>query len=297
MHSARFDGSFSGWRQVARQLLAQHIAPQEITWCEQDADDDLFARTRAPTEPPAAQAPVRVPRQLLELLEQAARYRCAERWSLLYRVLWRVCRGERNAMLAGDPDGSELHRRLKAVRREAHHLHAFVRFQPCKTPDAPDFVAWFEPAHDILASASGHFAERLGKHSWLIATPRDGVYWDGQRLQHERRCPVQWQAWAQQPEDDGQALWRAYYGSTFNPARLNRTVMQQHLPLRFWKHLPEGPLIPHLMSEARADAQRDGQALVLAGRKGKRIARINEGDAARPPSASVSGSDAPDLPR
>ena len=79
MHSARFDGSFSGWRQVARQLLAQRVAPQEITWCEQDADDDLFARTHAPTEPPAADAPVRVPRQLLELLEQAARYRCAER--------------------------------------------------------------------------------------------------------------------------------------------------------------------------------------------------------------------------
>ena len=65
----------------------------------------------------------------------------------------------------------------------------------------------------------------------------------------------------------------------------------------FWKHLPEGPLIPQLMSEARAGAQRDGQALVLAGRKGKRIAQINEGDAMRPPSGSVSGSDAPDLPR
>ena len=122
-------------------------------------------------------------------------------------------------------------------------------------------------------------------------------FWDGQRLQHERHCPAQWQAWARQPEDDGQALWRAYYGSTFNPARLNRTVMQQHLPVRFWKHLPEGPLIPQLMSEARAGAQRDGQALVLAGRKGKRIAQINEGDAMRPPSGSVSGSDAPDLPR
>ena len=290
MHSARFDGSFSGWRQVARQLLAQHIAPQEITWCEQDADDDLFARTRAPTEPPAAQTPARVPRQLLELLEQAARYRCAERWSLLYRVLWRVCRGERNAMLAGDPDGSELHRRLKAVRREAHHLHAFLRFQPCADAEGPDFVAWHEPAHDILASASSHFAERMGQHSWLIATPHDGVYWDGQRLRHELRCPPQWQQWARAPDDRGQQLWLAYYESTFNPARLNRDVLENNLPVRFWKNLPEGPLIPQLMQRARSGEQRHGQALAVGLRAGK-VIRPRADDAA------TSGNAGPDRPR
>ena len=57
---------------------------------------------------------------------------------VLYRVLGRFVQGERSAILAGDPDGSELQRRLKAVRREAHHLHAFVRFQPCKAQGAPD---------------------------------------------------------------------------------------------------------------------------------------------------------------
>lgn len=295
MHSLRFDGTFATWRQAARRALLQNLAPHQLQWLDEEAAPGLFdeAAERAP-EPNGR---LRVSPELLELLESAAQYRGEERWSLLYRVLWRFVQGERSAILAGDPDGSELQRRLKAVRREAHHLHAFVRFQPCKAQGAPDFVAWFEPAHDILASASGHFAERLGKHSWLIATPRDGVFWDGQQLRHERHCPRQWRDWAQQPEDDGQALWRAYYGSTFNPARLNRTAMQQHLPLRFWKHLPEGPLIPQLMSEARAGAQRDGQALVLAGRKGKRIAQIHEGDASRPPSGNLSENDAPDLPR
>ncbi|MDG1579716.1 TIGR03915 family putative DNA repair protein [Pseudomonas sp. GOM6] len=290
MHAAHFDGSFRGWRQVARELLAQHVAPQAITWCEQDADDDLFARAHAPTEPPAASAPVKVPRQLLELLEQAARYRCAERWSLLYRVLWRVCQGERNAMLAGDPDGSELHRRLKAVRREAHHLHAFLRFQPCSAENSPDFVAWHEPAHDILPSASMHFAERMGAHSWLIATPRDGVYWDGQRLRHEQRCPLQWRQWAQMPDNEGQQLWLTYYESTFNPSRLNRGVLENNLPVRFWKSLPEGPLIPQLMQRARSGEQRHGQALAVGLRAGK-IIRPRAED------AGASGSAAPDLPR
>lgn len=43
-------------------------------------------------------------------------------------MLWRVSHGDRTAMMAGDKLGSELQRRLKQVHREAHHLHAFVRF-------------------------------------------------------------------------------------------------------------------------------------------------------------------------
>jgi DNA polymerase len=124
-----------------------------------------------------------------------------------------------------------------------------------------------------LASASGHFAERLGRTTWLIATPDDGVYWDGQHMHYQRPCPPQWQRLAQTPDDDGQALWLAYYGSTFNPARLNRSALETSLPVRFWKNLPEGPLIPQLMSQARAGAQRDGQAEAVAGRGGKRISR------------------------
>ena len=50
------------------------------------------------------------------------------------------------AVMAGDVDGSELHARIKAVRREAHHLHAFLRFSPLEDGDGPRHVAWFEPA-------------------------------------------------------------------------------------------------------------------------------------------------------
>lgn len=294
MLALRFDGTFATWRQAARRALLEGLAPHQLQWLDEESTPGLFDEQAECAPQPNGR--LRVSPELLEMLESAARYRGEERWSLLYRVLWRFTRGERSAVLAGDADGSELQRRLKAVRREAHHLHAFARFQPCQAAGAPDFVAWFEPAHDVLASASEHFAERLGRHSWLIATPRDGVLWDGDKLQHQRQCPAQWRHWAQQPNDDGQALWLAYYGSTFNPARLNRTVMQQHLPQRFWKHLPEGPLIPQLMSEARAGGQRDGQTWALAGKQGKRIGAIRERGAERP-AAAVSGSDGPDLPR
>lgn len=292
MISAYLDGSFASWRQHARNLLQQGIPAEQINWYDEPGNGDLFANSDTHAPAPAASPALRVPRQLLDLLESAARYRCPSRWSLLYRILWRVSKGERCAMLAGDIDGSELHKRLKAVRREAHHLHAFLRFRPCNAAGGPEFVAWHEPAHDILQSASRHFIERMGQHSWLIATPQDGVYCDGHQLHYQRHCPQEWQELAQAPEDQGQQLWLAYYGSTFNPARLNRSVLENNMPVRFWKNLPEGPLIPQLMSQARAGAQRDGQAEAVAKRTGKSIryqANSNQ--------EATSGSAAPDLPR
>lgn len=272
MHNATFDGSFADWRNTARALLQQGVAPHHINWLADGDTAGLFDQTPdAVRTQPVTPAP-RVPKQLLELLQSAARFRVEDRWGLLYRILWRVAQGDHAAMLAGDIDGSQLHKRLKAVRREAHHLHAFLRFHPRPAnAEGPQLVAWHEPTHDILCSASEHFAERLGRSTWLIATPDDGIYWDGQRLHYQRHCPAEWQRLAQNPEDDGEALWLAYYGSTFNPARLNRSALENSMPVRFWKNLPEGPLIPRLMSQARAGAQRDGQAEAVTHQSGKRI--------------------------
>jgi len=45
------------------------------------------------------------------------------------------------------------------------------------------------------------------------------------------------------------------------------------MPGRFWRHLPEGMLIPQLMGQARQGKQRDGQALEVAQQAGKRIGK------------------------
>lgn len=270
MRQVRFDGSFDGWRCAARALLCAGIAPHQLEWLGANDTGGLFDEPDPP-EPVGPRPLVRIPRQLIPELESAARFRTADRWGLLYRILWRVAKGDQTAMLVGDVDGSELHARIKAVQREAHHMHAFLRFSPAGGNDAPEYVAWFEPAHDILPSAAPHFAERMGLHSWLIATPDDAVLWDGQTMHYSHHCPDDWRLLAQTAKDPGAELWTTYYESTFNPARLNRDVMQSNLPVRFWKHLPEGPLIPQLMSRARAGAQRDGQAERVGARPGKRI--------------------------
>ena len=272
MLQIRFDGHFDGWREAARDLLHRGIAPHHVEWLAGDAAGGLFGGHVAP-EPIVPSSPVRIPRQLLAEMESAARFRTADRWSLLYRIRWRVAKGDQTARLVGDVDGSELHARIKTIRREMHHLHAFLRFSPITCPSGPDYAAWFEPAHDILTSAAPHFAERMGLHSWLIATPDDAVLWDGNIMHYANPCPAIWRQLAQTAQESGAELWKTYYESTFNPARINRDVLQNNLPVRFWKNLPEGPLIPQLMSRARAGAQRDSQAERVATRPGKRIER------------------------
>lgn len=270
------DDHFATWRDQARVLLGHGIDPAEVNWGQGPTQDLLAVPEALPTGPGPFKA--RVPAELLAQLQLAARYCGEQRWNLLYEVLWRVAHGDRTAMLAGDRLGSELQRRIKQVTREAHHLHAFVRFVPLPAEVAQtlqlDLVAFHEPAHDILESASGHFAERLGRQRWLIATSRDGIRYDGKDLDYRRQCPLEWQQWAQQADDPGADLWLTYYRHIFNPARVNPDALRMHMPGRFWRHLPEGPLIPRLVGLARQGKQRDGQAQEVAQQGGKRISVV-----------------------
>ncbi|SNT23403.1 DNA polymerase [Noviherbaspirillum humi] len=263
-------GNFNDWRQAARGLLRRGIPPHEVQWSDGPQANDLFAISSNPQAPeaqasmPAAQ----VPRKLLELLEEAACFRTPERWALLYRVLWRWTSGETEVLSAADEDGARLHAWAKAVHREAHKMEAFLRFRE-RAPElgAPRFVAWFEPEHDVLARVARHFAHRMGRSTWLIATPRGIACWDGERLE------VDPEAAGTPPdgEDRAEALWLTYYRSTFNPARLNTSAMEMHMPVRYWKNLPESKLIPDLVSQAGSGARKVAQARGVGARQGATI--------------------------
>ena len=283
--------NFTEWRAVARELLRAGIAPELVTWGAPGADlfsgapavmpaaqdgaahqqSDLLA-TPAPavaqTPLPATAARPQVPRSLMEMLQSAACYRDHDRWAFLYRVVWRWQQGEHDVQSPADPDGQRLHTMVKGVRREVHDMHAYIRFRerPIEA-GAPHFVAWFEPAHDVLPQVAEHFVARMGKVSWMIATPDASVLWDGQTLHNTGPLMSS----AADLDDAGEALWLTYYRSIFNPARLNTQVMNSHIPSRFWKNLPEGALVPSLVSQAGLGARRIGQVQAVGRRSGTTI--------------------------
>jgi uracil-DNA glycosylase len=81
---------------------------------------------------------------------------------------------------------------------------------------------------------------------WAILTPYRSVAWDGNALTFgDGRTR------ADAPPDDAQeSLWRTYYASIFNPARLNPDMMRQEMAQKYWKLLPEAHLFPTLIRDA-----------------------------------------------
>ncbi len=217
--------SFDEWRAAARALLAQRVAPHAVLWICHNDDGDLFARAGAPLAPCPAQAgagALRVSRKLLEMLQTAACCRLPQRWAFLYRVLWRWQRGERQVLSAADGDGAQLHAMVRAVRREERALLARLRFRERRAQaGAPRFVAWCEPAHDVLPQVARHFAARMARVTWMIASPEASVLWDGATL-HSTGALMRGPA---ELDDAGDAMWLHAYRSVFAPARLHADLM------------------------------------------------------------------------
>lgn len=281
------EGGYAGWRRQAVQALTSGWAPETLTWIEQSAasgaadqlpldyamiDAVPADRTPAAHVPSSAAVDIRISRALAELLQDAALYRCGQRWALLYRVLWRWQHGDRAVASAADEDGATLHNMAKAVRRAKHDMQAYVRFHQREDTQGPEYLAWYEPEHDVLAWGAEHFARRMGATSWCIATPDGAAFWDGATLTFSD-VPVDADAVrASIAADQIEPLWKIYYQSIFNPARLNESALHQRMPVRFWKNLPEGPLIPSMIAEARNGARRVGQASAVGHMPGRQIA-------------------------
>lgn len=117
-------------------------------------------------------------------------------------------------------------------------------------PGRRRFVAWFEPDHHIVARVAPFFQRRFTDMDWLIATPRGSAAWDGARLAIDGTP-------CNKPDlaDDADELWRTYYASIFNPARLKVKAMQAEMPKKYWRNLPEAELIPGLIANAEASLQ------------------------------------------
>jgi DNA polymerase len=247
MHSVLLssEDDFDGWRDAARALAGAAVPAGEISWQAGNAGGDLFAAPAPLPSPPVAFS---VPRAFLTLAETAVCHSDPERFALLYALLLRL--RERPGLMSdgADPLVQRLERMAKAVRRDIHKMRAFLRFREVESADGPRYVAWFEPEHHIVRANAGFFLRRFASMRWSILTPALSLHWDGETLSEGPGATR-----ADAPEGDPlEAVWKTYYASIFNPARLKTKAMLKEMPKKYWKNMPETALVGELVAGAQA---------------------------------------------
>ena len=237
---------FAGWRAAARRLRALGVAPEAVLWTV-EGQASLF-EADAEGAAPAEGRSFSVPKAFMELAEPAILHRSDDRFSLLYRLLWRLQEEPELLRITTDPDVARARDYAAAVRRAAHKMKAFVRFRLASDETGEAYVAWFEPAHRVTEAVAPFFVRRFANMRFSILTPDVCAHWDLQDLTFTPAADP-----ADAPREDAlEAYWRTYYASIFNPARLKVAAMQKEMPKRYWRNLPEAGLIPELIARAEA---------------------------------------------
>ncbi|MBX7248154.1 MAG: UdgX family uracil-DNA binding protein [Caulobacteraceae bacterium] len=233
---------FAGWRDGARALVNAGVLPGEARFGVGCNDNGLFDEPLSAVGGPA----IVVPRRFLELAQEVVLHRTADRFDLLYRLLWRMRERPDLLHVDSDADVADALERARNVSRASHKMKAFVRFREVEDDAGEAYVSWFEPAHRVVEKTAPFFVRRFTTMRWSILTPDLSAIWDGERLVYAPGASRQ-----DAPGDDRlEDFWRAYYASIFNPARLKARTMQGEMPKRYWRNLPEAVLIPSLIAQA-----------------------------------------------
>lgn len=168
-----------GFRTEALQLLAQQVPPGDVQWellpeVDPYCDPSPRAVTRPRNLPRAATAIV--PTSFMRVCELVVLHRDPERFSLLYRLLWRLVH---EPDLRGNPLDGDMVRAQQmahAVRREVHKMKADLRFRVLLRPDGSELhLACHAPLHHVVEVVAPWLAKRMTARSWAVFTPDRSV--------------------------------------------------------------------------------------------------------------------------
>lgn len=264
-------GDFADWRAAARGLLADGVAPDDVSWRGAAEGASLFG-VEAVAAPAGA---VALPRELLELAERVICHRDPEVPARLYRMVWRAARDRRLLARTTDADVDWLRKADKAIRRDVHKMHAFVRFRRLgEEAGRESFAAWFEPSHRILRLTAPFFQRRFYGMDWAILTPDARAIWQGEALTYGPGGSKD-----EVPDSDVvEDQWRTYYGAIFNPARVKIEAMRAEMPKKYWRNLPEAQDIAPLLAgaEARVERMRETAVSLANPRSDKWRSRVQD---------------------
>lgn len=247
MIHAPVTNDFESWRAAARRLVLGGVRPNDVVWSN-ETQSALFDGSIAAG---VGLKNLRVPAEFMKMAATAACVDDAEKWPLLYRILYRLAYENRDLLeIESDADVRAARLMEKAIKRDIHKFHAFVRFRRLECDGEEIFVAWHEPQHFTVELATPFFKRRFGTMNFSILTPKGCAHWDKKDLTFSPPMEKSAAPAADEMED----FWLLYYKSIFNPFRLKIKAMKKELPVRHWPTLPEAVLIPELIDQARKQA-------------------------------------------
>ena len=251
MIEARFEPNLSAWRNEARRLLQLNTRPDQILWPQQDEQSLFFFEdVSSQVTAIASTQAFNVPKEFLTLAQFVSCHTDPTKWSLLYRILFRLKNETPNLLkIASDVDVQKANMMMKSVTRDIHKMHAFVRFKYVKAENGQEiYMAWHRPEHFILEESAPFFVRRFGDKPWCILTPDKSAFWDLKNLRFAEGVPQH----LFKIKDDFDELWKTYYSSIFNPARIKIKAMKSEMAVKYWSTMPETQLIADLVRNAPA---------------------------------------------
>ena len=192
---------------------------------------------------------IKVPGEFLAKAKLVYAFRGEDTPAFLYRVLWRSVYEEPHLLkITIDEDVKDFESRYHSVHRDMHKMKAFVRFREVEDR----FIAWHGPDHRIIRLVAPFFAERFNGMNWSILTEDECAHWDQKALTFSEGLPQS----GAPTHDANEQLWKTYYQSIFNPARIKLKAMNKEFPVRYWRSLPEAGAISDLLRAAPERLQR-----------------------------------------
>lgn len=232
---------FETWRGQARSFLLKGVLPHRQLW--EETQTLLFDSSSLEDAHLRVDNP-KVPKDFIKLAEFVSYVQDEDRWDLLYRILFRLQHENSQLLnLVTDDDVRRLQLLNKAVRRDIHKMHAFVRFKQTKVEDQERYMAWHQAEHFVLKPGVDFFVRRFGDKPWSIFTPYESAHWDLKELTFSAGMPQH----EFEIKDSFDEVWKTYYRSIFNPARLKIKAMKAEMAPKYWASLPEAEIIRDLI--------------------------------------------------
>lgn len=245
--------SFDIWRSKARSFLLHRTPPELIKW--QNEELSLFDHLESEdTLNLDLQTPLFLPKKFLDLAQTLSFARADDKWGLLYRIAYRLIFENKHLLeIHTDADTKRAMLLNKSIKRDIHKMHAFVRFKKHFDPriEKGIFVAWHKPEHLTLAPSASFFVKRFGDKPWSIFTPDLSAHWDLKNLRFDKGMAFK----DFNIKDQWDDMWKTYYASIYNPARINIKMMKQEMPVKYWDSMPEAEIIKELVRRTPSQLQ------------------------------------------